>query len=116
MKRRRFGSPGRAVPANPRTRQRTSKVLALLAAVTGALLVPVTATNAAAAGTSYYVDCSASTNGTGTSASPWNSVTAVNSTTFVAGDSILFKAGTTCTGQLAPGGSGSSGSNISMAS
>ncbi|MFF5305979.1 carbohydrate-binding protein [Streptomyces sp. NPDC013161] len=116
MKRRRFGSPDRPLPANPRTRPRTSKVLALLAAVTGALLVPVTATNASAAGTSYYVDCSASSNGTGTSASPWNSVTAVNSTTFTAGDSILFKAGTTCTGQLAPGGSGSSGSNISMAS
>ncbi|WP_405949416.1 carbohydrate-binding protein [Streptomyces prunicolor] len=116
MKRRRFGSPGRAVPANPRTRQRTSKVLALLAAVTGALLVPVTATNASAAGTSYYVDCSASSNGTGTSASPWNSVAGVNGTTFTAGDSILFKAGTTCTGQLTPGGSGASGSNISMAS
>ncbi|MEV5530992.1 carbohydrate-binding protein [Streptomyces prunicolor] len=116
MKRRRFGSPGRAVPANPRTRQRTSKVLALLAAVTGALLVPITATNASAAGTSYYVDCSASSNGTGTSASPWNSVAGVNGTTFTAGDSILFKAGTTCTGQLTPGGSGASGSNISMAS
>ncbi|MDV7216561.1 carbohydrate-binding protein [Streptomyces prunicolor] len=116
MKRRRFGSPGRAVPANPRTRQRTSKVLALLAAVTGALLVPVTATNASAAGTSYYVDCSASSNGTGTSASPWNSVAGVNGTTFTAGDSILFKAGTTCTGQLTPGGSGASGSNISMTS
>ena len=116
MKRRRFGSPGRALPANPRTRQRTSKVLALLAAVTGALLVPVTATNASAAGTSYYVDCSASSNGTGTSASPWNSVAGVNGTTFTAGDSILFKAGTTCTGQLTPGGSGASGSNISMTS
>ncbi|MEV0468695.1 carbohydrate binding domain-containing protein [Streptomyces prunicolor] len=116
MKRRRFGSPGRANPANPRTRQRTSKVLALLAAVTGALLVPVTATNASAADTSYYVDCSASSNGTGTSASPWNSVAGVNGTTFTAGDSILFKAGTTCTGQLTPGGSGASGSNISMSS
>jgi len=116
MKRRRFGSPGRALPANPRTRQRTSKVLALLAAVTGALFVPVTATNASAAGTSYYVDCSTSSNGTGTSASPWNSVAGVNGTTFTAGDSILFKAGTTCTGQLTPGGSGASGSNISMTS
>jgi hypothetical protein len=80
------------------------------------LLVPVTATNASAAGTSYYVDCSASSNGTGTSASPWNSVAGVNGTTFTAGDSILFKAGTTCTGQLTPGGSGASGSNISMTS
>ncbi|WP_406457887.1 right-handed parallel beta-helix repeat-containing protein [Streptomyces sp. NBC_01622] len=112
MKRRRFGSPDRPLSAT----RRKPGVLALLAALAGALLVPVTATNAAAAGTSYYVDCSASSNGTGTSASPWNSATAVNSKTFAAGDSILFKAGTTCTGQLTPGGSGASGSNISMSS
>ncbi|WP_427921491.1 right-handed parallel beta-helix repeat-containing protein [Streptomyces sp. cg40] len=112
MKRRRFGSPDRPVSAT----RRKPGILALLAAMAGALLVPVMATNASAAGTSYYVDCSASANGTGTSASPWNSVTGVNSTTFAAGDSILFKAGTTCTGQLTPGGSGASGSNISMAS
>ncbi|MFJ9893853.1 right-handed parallel beta-helix repeat-containing protein [Streptomyces sp. NPDC091280] len=112
MKRRRFGSPDRPVSAT----RRKPGILALLAAMAGALLVPVTATDAAAAGTSYYVDCSASANGTGTSASPWNTVSSVNSTTFAAGDSILFKAGTTCTGQLTPGGSGASGSNISMAS
>ncbi|MEV0910199.1 carbohydrate-binding protein [Streptomyces hokutonensis] len=114
MKRRRFGSPDGPLFATRRSRR--PRALALIAALAGALLVPVTATNASAAGTSYYVDCSASSNGTGTSASPWNSVTAVNSTTFVAGDSILFKAGTTCTGQLTPGGSGASGSNISMSS
>ncbi|WP_019075293.1 right-handed parallel beta-helix repeat-containing protein [Streptomyces hokutonensis] len=114
MKRRRFGSPDGPLFATRRSRR--PRALALIAALAGALLVPVTATNASAAGTSYYVDCSASSNGTGTSASPWNSVTAVNSTTFAAGDSILFKAGTTCTGQLTPGGSGSSGSNISIAS
>ncbi|MFJ6897270.1 right-handed parallel beta-helix repeat-containing protein [Streptomyces hokutonensis] len=116
MKRRRFGSPDRQVFATRRSRSRRPRALALIAALAGALLVPVTATNASAAGTSYYVDCSASSNGTGTSASPWNSVTAVNSTTFAAGDSVLFKAGTTCTGQLTPGGSGASGSNISMSS
>jgi len=110
MKRRRLSSPNRSVPAIPRT----SRVLALLAAIAGALLVPVTATTASAANTSYYVDCSAASNGTGTSASPWNAVSSVNATTFGAGDSILFKAGTTCTGQLSPGGSGASGSNISM--
>jgi hypothetical protein len=114
MKRRRFGSPDGPLFATRRSRR--PRALALIAALAGALLVPVTATNASAAGTSYYVDCSASSNGTGTSASPWNSVTAVNSTTFAAGDSVLFKAGTTCTGQLTPGGSGASGSNISMSS
>jgi len=116
MKRRRFGSPDGQVFATRRSRSRRPRALALIAALAGALLVPVTATNASAAGTSYYVDCSASSNGNGTSASPWNSVTAVNSTTFAAGDSVLFKAGTTCTGQLTPGGSGASGSNISMSS
>jgi len=114
MKRRRFGSPDGPLFATRRSRR--PRAVALIAALAGALLVPVTATNASAAGTSYYVDCSASSNGTGTSASPWNSVTAVNSTTFAAGDSVLFKAGTTCTGQLTPGGSGASGSNISMSS
>lgn len=112
MKRRRLSSPNRSVLAIPRT----SRVLALLAAMAGALLVPVTATTASAANTSYYVDCSAASNGTGTSASPWNAVSSVNATTFGAGDSILFKAGTTCTGQLSPGGSGASGSNISISS
>ncbi|MFJ2815305.1 right-handed parallel beta-helix repeat-containing protein [Streptomyces sp. NPDC087294] len=118
MKRRRFGSPDRPVPANRRTggrtRTGTPRVLALLAALTGALLVPVTATSASAAGASHYVDCSAASNGSGSSASPWNSLTSVNGTTFTAGDSILFKAGTTCTGQLSPGGSGASGSDITI--
>ncbi|MCX5268714.1 carbohydrate binding domain-containing protein [Streptomyces sp. NBC_00199] len=80
----------------------------------GALLAP--AHTALAAGTNYYVDCSAAGNGSGTQASPWNAVGSVNGTTFAAGDSILFKAGTTCTGQLSPGGSGASGSNISISS
>ncbi|MFG3295460.1 carbohydrate binding domain-containing protein [Streptomyces sp. NPDC048179] len=89
-------------------------MLTLLATLAGALLVPATAAHAA--GTAYYVNCSASSNGTGTQSSPWNAVSSVNATTFTAGDSILFAAGTTCTGQLTPGGSGASGSNISISS
>ncbi|MDX3247126.1 carbohydrate binding domain-containing protein [Streptomyces sp. ME18-1-4] len=104
MKRRRSSRPA----------ARAARVLTLLATMAGALLVPAQA--AMAAGTTYYVDCSASSNGSGTQASPWNAVSSVNSTTFTAGDSILFKAGTTCTGQLSPGGSGASGSNISISS
>ncbi|WP_046733087.1 carbohydrate binding domain-containing protein [Streptomyces humi] len=94
--------------------RRAARVLALLATMAGALVLP--AQTATAAGTTYYVDCSAAGNGSGTQASPWNAVGSVNGTTFAAGDSILFKAGTTCTGQLTPGGSGASGNNISISS
>ncbi len=63
-----------------------------------------------AANTNYYVDCSAASNGSGTQASPWNNLASVNATTFGSGDSILFKRGTTCSGQLWPLGSGTSSS------
>lgn len=70
MKRRRTARPAR----------RASRLLTLLAVLAGALLVPAHA--ALAAGTTYYVNCSAATNGSGTQASPWNTVGSVNSTTF----------------------------------
>src|SRR5689334_19517249 len=44
----------------------------------------------------YYVDCSAATNGNGTQTSPWNSVASPNATTFGPGDQLLFKRGATC--------------------
>ena len=62
----------------------------------------------------YYVDCSAVTNGTGTQASPWNNLSTVNSRTFIAGDKILFKRGTICVGQLWPKGSGVNGNPITV--
>jgi hypothetical protein len=61
---------------------------------------------------SYFVDCSAVTNGTGTQVSPWNNLDNINGRTFVAGEQILFQRGTTCTGQLWPKGSGVSGNPI----
>jgi hypothetical protein len=85
-------------------------MLALLAA---ALLTVASQSNswlANAAGSDHFVDCSASTNGSGTQADPWNSLAPVNSLQFGPGERVLFKAGTTCVGQLTPSGSGAAGS------
>ena len=71
--------------------------------------LPVSASN-----TTYYVDSVSgndSNNGTST-ASAWKTLGKVNSVTFQAGDKILFKRGSSWTGQLHPLGSGSSGSPI----
>ncbi len=62
----------------------------------------------------YYVSSSAgsdSNDGCSTS-TPWQSLTNVNATTFVAGNQILFQAGGSWTGELHPLGSGASGSPI----
>jgi hypothetical protein len=61
---------------------------------------------------SYYVDCSAANNGTGTQSSPWNTLASVSATTFKPGDKILFNRGTTCSGILEPLGSGTTRSPI----
>ena len=67
---------------------------------------------------SYYVDCSINGNGIGrfrgTLDKPWNSLTTVSTRTFLAGDAIFLKRGTTCTGMLAPKGSGEAGAPISI--
>src|SRR5258706_6298861 len=63
---------------------------------------------------SYYIDCSADSNGSGTQASPWNNLTTVSNMTFNGSDQILFKRGTTCSGQLWPKGSGSAATPITI--
>src|SRR5258706_8735043 len=63
---------------------------------------------------SYYIDCSAASNGNGTQASPWNNLTTVSNMTFNGSDQILFKRGTTCSGQLWPKGSGSAATPITI--
>ncbi|WP_298876119.1 carbohydrate binding domain-containing protein [uncultured Microbacterium sp.] len=97
-----------SLPLRPR-----AIALAMLGALTLSI-APVIAAPASAASTAYYVDCSASTNGTGSSASPFNAVASVNALVLGPGDSVLFKSDTTCTGQLSPTGSGSSASPIQM--
>ncbi len=60
----------------------------------------------------YYLDCSASANGSGTQASPWNSLVSVNAFTFLPGDRLLLNRGTACNGALTPQGSGAANTPI----
>lgn len=88
-----------------------------VAALTGTALVGTTAVAASAQPTptakSYYVDCSRSTNGTGTATSPWNGLRAVSAHgAFVPGDRVLLKRATSCKGRLTPTGSGTSSRRI----
>src|SRR5262245_11690650 len=91
-----------------------SKSITLVLIALIVLSLGVWVISAKAVGTTYYVDCSSPTNGSGTQASPWNNLATVNGTTFAAGDQILFKRGTTCVGQLWPKGSGVSGNPITV--
>lgn len=88
-----------------------SKFALAAVAVLALFWATAASTPAYALNSSYYVDCSATSNGTGTQSSPWNSLASVNSKSggFSAGDSILFKRSTTCSGSLRPLGSGASG-------
>lgn len=95
-------------------RRRLLASLAAVATVAGMSVMAAAAPAAAATGTTYYVDCSASSNGSGTQASPWNSTASVNAVTFQPGDQILFDRGTTCSGNLAPRGSGSSSAPVTV--
>jgi hypothetical protein len=94
---------------------RTLRRAAAPAALAAACLLLPTAVPAAATGTTVYLDCSAAANGTGTLASPLDSLAAANARVFGPGDRLLLKRGTTCTGTLAPHGSGSPGDPVVLA-
>lgn len=64
--------------------------------------------------TAFYLDCSATANGSGTQASPWNALSSANNYAFQPGDQLLLNRGTTCNGMLQPRGSGSSGLPITI--
>ena len=91
------------------TRLLSTKCYTLIAAILCLLISTVSAK-----ATTYYVNCSAATNGSGTLSSPWNNVLSA-SITYSAGDSLRLMRGTTCSGQeLDPLGSGTSGSPITI--
>ncbi|WP_405684055.1 hypothetical protein OG204_03370 [Streptomyces sp. NBC_01387] len=83
--------------------------LLLAGALCGSLFgVVLPAGPAAAAGRTYYLDCSGGSD-TGAGTSPrtaWKSLDKVDATVFAPGDRILLNRGTTCAGTLAPQGSG----------
>ncbi|WP_330308182.1 MULTISPECIES: right-handed parallel beta-helix repeat-containing protein [unclassified Streptomyces] len=89
-------------------RSRSTALLIGLAALAAGLV----ATPAEAASTTYYVDCSAAAGGTGSSSSPFNSLTSVNALTLTAGDQVLLQRGTACSGQLAPKATGTAAAPV----
>lgn len=81
-------------------------VLRLLVLLTIAGAILASHGRARAAGTVYYVDCTAVSAGNGSATTPWNNLAAANVATFSPGDRVLFRRGTRCTGTFAPTGSG----------
>jgi parallel beta-helix repeat protein len=63
--------------------------------------------------TTYFVDCGAARDGTGSRAHPWNTVDRVtHHPAFGPGDRILLARGSTCSGRIVPRGSGTPGNPI----
>ena len=105
------------------TRHKPNRRRAAIAVVVAAaaMLAALTGTGSSlahAADGSYFVDCSATANGTGTRNSPWNSLDAVTAPggAFAPGDSIRLKAGTACAGSFTATGSGTAARPIVLGS
>jgi hypothetical protein len=62
----------------------------------------------------FYIDCSAATNGDGSLEHPWNSLAAAEARPFAPGDRVALARGTTCHGSFAPQGSGVEGRFIRL--
>ncbi|MEU5918898.1 right-handed parallel beta-helix repeat-containing protein [Streptomyces sp. NPDC047141] len=67
---------------------------------------------ATAAGSVTHVDCSRPTAGDGSQNAPFNTIAQANGKTYGPGDTLAFASGTTCTGALAPRGSGTAAAPI----
>ncbi|MCB1845563.1 MAG: right-handed parallel beta-helix repeat-containing protein [Halioglobus sp.] len=65
-----------------------------------------------ASGTTYHVDCDASSSGDGTIESPWRDFETANAITLEPGDHLLLRRGTLCSGMLKPQGSGTEDKRI----
>ncbi|MFJ2060490.1 right-handed parallel beta-helix repeat-containing protein [Streptomyces sp. NPDC087908] len=98
--------------AIPGWRRAVGGLLAVVLALAGSVALP--AAPASAAGSTTYVDCSRTTPGDGGQASPLNSIAQANARTYAAGDTLAFASGTTCTGSLAPKGSGTAAAPITL--
>ncbi|MFJ9520710.1 RICIN domain-containing protein [Kitasatospora sp. NPDC101801] len=87
-------------------------LLAFLCLLGTAAATPATA----ATGSTYHLDCAAGSDaGAGTSpGTAWRTLAKVAATTFAPGDRLLLKRGTRCEGTLAPQGSGTPASPITV--
>ncbi|MFF7633271.1 hypothetical protein ACFZB9_08985 [Kitasatospora sp. NPDC008050] len=99
---------------SPRTRPARLRPLALILGVLALALPAAPATAAAPGPSTYYLDCSATTDGTGSQSAPFNSLADVNALTLQPGDAVLLNRGTTCPGTLAPQGSGTAAAPITI--
>src|SRR4051794_36563063 len=69
----------------------------------------------AAHSATFYLDCSATSSGDGSSpALAWRTTSEANAHTFVPGDSFLLRRGSACQGSLQPKGSGSAEAPIHL--
>lgn len=98
------------------TRQRVV-IAAMTAAISGLIASALVESPAIAApiaaSTTYHVDCGRSTNGDGSVARPWNSLSQVNRhAAFKPGEVITLKRGTVCSGRLHPLGEGTASAPI----
>lgn len=86
----------------------------LLCLLSSFALLDLCSGQAAPASHSYFINCSASAAGDGSSAQPWNTLAAAQAHTFVAGDRIALARGTVCRGSFSPSGSGAAGVPIRL--